>query len=193
MKQSKFLKATLIASVLIVNTFSLIAAETVKESITKTIHSAGEEIEDSVITSKVKIALLIHRSTSTVRTEVITKNAVVTLFGTVQNNAEKELLTKLVEDIHGVKGVQNKMTIAKSDASSTTAEKFEDSVITSKVKMALVLNRSTSASRTIVSTKDEIVTVSGIAKNNAEKELVTKVVEDVDGVNSVVNNMTVEQ
>ena len=62
MKQSKFLKATLVASVLIVNTFPLIAAETVKESITKSIHSAGEEIEDSAITSKVKIALLIRKA-----------------------------------------------------------------------------------------------------------------------------------
>lgn len=193
MKQSKFLKATLVASILIVNTFPLIAAETVKESITKSIHSAGEEIEDSAITSKVKIALLIHRSTATVRTEVITKNAVVALYGTVQNDAEKELITKLVEDIHGVKAVQNKMTIAKLDTKPSVVEKIEDSVITSKVKMALVLNRSTSASRTTVSTTDSVVTVSGIAKNNAEKELVTKVVEDVEGVNSVVNNMTVEQ
>mgnify|MGYP001444921118 CR=1 FL=1 len=34
--------------------------------------------------------------------------------------------------------------------------------------------------------------MSGIAKNAAEKSLVTKLVNDIDGVSSVVNNMTIE-
>ena len=192
MKQSKFLKATLVASVLIVNTFPLIAAQAVSQTVTEK-HSVGETLEDATITSKVKMALLIHRSTSTFRTEVITTDGVVVLNGTVQNKSEQDLITKIAEDVHGVKSVQNKMTIAKLDTKPTMGEKLEDSVITSKVKMVLVLNRSTSASRTTVITTDSVVTVSGIAKNNAEKELVTKVVEDVEGVNKVVNNMTVEQ
>jgi osmotically-inducible protein OsmY len=36
-----------------------------------------------------------------------------------------------------------------------------------------------------------VVTVSGIAKNAAEKSLVTKLVTDIDGVGSVINNMTI--
>jgi osmotically-inducible protein OsmY len=36
-----------------------------------------------------------------------------------------------------------------------------------------------------------VVTLSGIAKNAAEKSLVTKLATDVNGVSSVVNNMTV--
>jgi osmotically-inducible protein OsmY len=37
-----------------------------------------------------------------------------------------------------------------------------------------------------------VVTVSGEAKNPAEKDLVTKLVSDVKGVKSVVNNMEVK-
>jgi hyperosmotically inducible protein len=37
-----------------------------------------------------------------------------------------------------------------------------------------------------------VVTVSGVAKNAAEKSLVTKLASDVVGVLSVVNDMTVE-
>jgi osmotically-inducible protein OsmY len=33
--------------------------------------------------------------------------------------------------------------------------------------------------------------VSGIAKNDAEKSLVTKLASDINGVTSVINNMTV--
>ena len=52
-------------------------------------------------------------------------------------------------------------------------------------------HRSTSALKTKVSTTDGVVTVSGIAKNAAEKSLVTKLVTDIDGVGSVINNMTI--
>jgi osmotically-inducible protein OsmY len=58
--------------------------------------------------------------------------------------------------------------------------------------MALLFHRSTSALKTSVTTKDGIVTLSGKAANGAEKDLATKLVEDIHGVNSVVNNMTRE-
>ncbi len=45
--------------------------------------------------------------------------------------------------------------------------------------------------KTKVSTTEGVVTLSGMAKNAAEKSLVTKLVTDIDGVNSVVNNMTI--
>ena len=101
------------------------------------------------------------------------------------------MITKLVEDIQGVKSVENKMTILK-EKTSTVGEKLDDSVITAKVKMALVIHRSTGVLRTSVTTNDAVVTVSGKALNIAEKELVSKVIEDVDGVKSVVNEMNIE-
>ena len=55
----------------------------------------------------------------------------------------------------------------------------------------MLSHHSTSALRTAVTTVDGIVTVSGIAKNDAEKSLVTKLVTDINGVTSVVNNMTI--
>ncbi len=35
------------------------------------------------------------------------------------------------------------------------------------------------------------MTLTGVAKNDAEKSLVTKLVTDIDGVVNVVNNMTI--
>ena len=57
--------------------------------------------------------------------------------------------------------------------------------------MSLLSHHSTSALKTKVETTDGVVTLSGIAKNAAEKSLVTKLVTDVNGVSSVVNNMTI--
>jgi osmotically-inducible protein OsmY len=55
----------------------------------------------------------------------------------------------------------------------------------------LLSHRSTSALKTKVETTDGVVTLSGIAKNAAEKSLVTKLVTDIDGVTSVINNMSI--
>jgi osmotically-inducible protein OsmY len=55
----------------------------------------------------------------------------------------------------------------------------------------LLSHHSTSAMHTTVSTTDGVVTLSGIAKNDAEKSLVTKLVTDINGVTSVINNMTI--
>ncbi|MFA7090721.1 MAG: BON domain-containing protein [Arcobacteraceae bacterium] len=190
MRKTVFLKAAIVASVLIVHSVPVFAAEVAKETITQPKPTVVEQIDDTFITSQVKMALLLHRSTSSFQTDITTTDGVVVIEGTVQKSAQRELITKIVEDVHGVKSIQNKMTIAKE--TPTIGEKIGDSALTGKVKMALVLHRSTGVLRTSVTTNDAVVTVSGIARNSAEKELVTKVVEDVDGVKSVVNTMTIE-
>ena len=97
-------------------------------------------------------------------------------------------------NVEGVKEVKNEMTIAKTPkvAERTVQEKIDDASITAQVKMALLTHRSTSVLKTSVATKDGIVLVAGKAKNTAEKDLITKLVSDIHGVDTVVNDMTVE-
>jgi len=57
------------------------------------------------------MTLLYHRSTSALNTSVTTKKSVVTLGGKASNAAELDLATKLANDVNGVKGVKNRMTI----------------------------------------------------------------------------------
>ena len=74
---------------------------------------------------------------------------------------------------------------------ATIGDKIDDASITAQVKSSLLSHRSTSSLHTTVSTTDGVVTVTGIAKNNAEKSLVTKLATDINGVTSVINNMTI--
>jgi osmotically-inducible protein OsmY len=83
---------------------------TVTKTLKKT-QTVGEKIDDASITAQVKMTLLYHRSTSALHTEVKTKNGVVTLGGKAKNAAEKELAAKFANDVNGVKGVENRMTI----------------------------------------------------------------------------------
>jgi osmotically-inducible protein OsmY len=151
------------------------------------------EHSDTWISVKVKSALLFHRNVSATGTTVYVKDGIVTLQGEASSLAQKELTTEYVRDVDHVKGVKNEMTVAATPAApdSTIGEKIDDASITAQVKSSLMSHRSTSALHTTVSTSDGVVTLSGIAKNDAEKTLVTKLAADINGVNSVINNMTI--
>jgi osmotically-inducible protein OsmY len=151
------------------------------------------EHSDTWITMKVKSALLFHRNVSATGTTVYTKDGVVTLQGVASSQAQKELTTEYVKDVDNVKEVKNSMTIAATQATAdaTVGDKIDDASITAQVKSSLLSHHSTSAIHTTVSTTDGVVTVGGIAKNDAEKSLVTKLATDINGVTSVINNMTI--
>ena len=152
------------------------------------------EKSDAWISTKVKTTLLFHSSVSAM-TEVSTKDGIVTLKGDADNQAQKDLTTEYAKDVEGVKDVKNEMTVSKTSKKTprTTGEKIDDASITAQVKMTLLFHRSTSALNTKVETKHGVVTLSGKAGNAAEKDLVTKLVNDVKGVKSVKNQMTIEK
>ncbi|MDD5525423.1 MAG: BON domain-containing protein [Smithella sp.] len=79
--------------------------------IAKKKRTVGEKIDDASITAQVKMTLLYHRSTSALNTSVKTKRGVVTLSGNADSAAEKDLASKYANDVNGVKGVNNRMTI----------------------------------------------------------------------------------
>ena len=153
------------------------------------------EHSDTWIGMKVKSALLFHRNVSATGTDVYVKDGIVTLQGEASSLAQKELTTEYAKDVDNVKEVKNNMTIAKTPAipSETIGEKIDDASITAEVKSSLLSHRSTSVLKTSVETTDGVVTLTGIAKNDAEKSLVTKLVTDINGVKSVVNNMVIEE
>jgi len=151
------------------------------------------EHSDTWIGWKVKSALLFHRDVSATGTTVDVKDGVVILTGVANSMAQKELTTEYAKDVDNVKDVDNNMTVALNPATpdGTMSDKIDDASITAEVKSSLLSHHSTSALHTSVSTADGVVTVSGIAKNDAEKSLVTKLATDINGVTSVVNNMTI--
>lgn len=153
------------------------------------------ENSDTWISMKVKSALLYRRNVSGIRTEVYVKDGIVTLKGEAANQAQKDLTAEYAKDITGVTSVNNEMTVAAAAAQpdQTVGEKIDDASITAQVKATLLAHRSTGVLRTKVETTDGVVTLSGPARNSAEKALVTKLATDINGVKSVVNNMTTDQ
>ncbi len=148
------------------------------------------EHSDAWITMKVKTVLAFHKHVSATGTEVNTKDGVVTLTGKADTLAEKQLTGEYAKDIEGVTEVRNDLVVAKSNR-RTLGDKVDDTSITAQVKSTLLFHKSTSMLATKVSTLNGVVSLNGEAKNAAEKDLVTKLVEDIHGVQSVHNRMTV--
>jgi len=158
---------------------------------------AGESPEknsDLWLTQQVKNTLALHRSMNPEGTEVSTKDGTVLLGGEASSLAQKELTAEYAGDVDGVKGVTNKMTVAKEPAKAerTILEAIDDSSISAQIKLSLLTHRSTSAVRTEIKTLDGAVTVNGVADNAAERKLVTKLVNDLHGGSSVTNHMTIK-
>ena len=114
--------------------------------------------------------------------------------GEASSQAQKELTAEYAKDVEGVKDVKNEMTMSPTPKTTTeyVIESIDDASITAQVKMTLLYHRSTSALSTKVETNEGVVTLNGKAKNAAEKELVTKLVNDIKGVRSINNQMTIE-
>jgi len=75
--------------------------------------TVSEKIDDASITSQLKYALLSHKATSALKTKVTTNDGVVSISGEAASDAEKSLVTKLAEDVRGVKSVTNDMVVKK--------------------------------------------------------------------------------
>lgn len=150
---------------------------------------------DALLRDKVKSALMFHRSVNAEKTKVDVKDGLVTLRGTATSQAQKDLTTSYARDVNGVNDVNNEMTVSNPEDNllpTAIVEKIDDASITAQVNMALLFHRSTSFLHTTVETKRGVVTIGGKARNEAEADLVTKLVSDIHGVKNVINRMIIE-
>jgi osmotically-inducible protein OsmY len=150
------------------------------------------EHSDAWIALKIRSRLLVKGNVSAANTTVTVKDGVVTLAGTADNMAQKELTEVYAKEIDWVKSVKNEIVVKANPAGTETlGEKIDDASITTQVKYALLSHKSTSALKTKATTSDGVIVITGVAGSDAEKSLVTKLAQDVRGVKSVSNNMTV--
>jgi osmotically-inducible protein OsmY len=157
------------------------------------VKSEYPEHSDEWIALKIRGELLVKANVSATSTKVDVRDGIVTLSGTVQNRAQKDLTEIYAKEIDNVKAVRNELVIvAPAPGSTTVGDDMDDASITSQVKYSLLSHRSTSALSTKVITENAVVNITGVADSDAEKALVTKLAQDTRGVKSVVNDMTVK-
>ncbi len=157
----------------------------------------GTVVEDATITASVKSKLLWNSNTSGLKVNVDTQNGKVALSGTAETAASRELAGRLASNTRGVTVVDNQLrvepgtgTVAKATTgskpgASESQEPVSDAWVTAKVKSTLLLSRSVDGMDISVETRNGMVSLSGTADSDAEKDLAVELAKDVRGVKQV--------
>lgn len=155
--------------------------------------TAGGMLDDSVITTKVRTALLTDTQTAGkgADTSVETRKGQVLLSGFVDSQAQADREVQLAKAVEGVKSVDSQLLV--KDGKSTAGNELDDSVITVKVKAALVGDDRTRGDNIAVTTNKGVVQLDGFVGNADEQARAAAVARNVEGVQSVVNDTHLKQ
>jgi hyperosmotically inducible protein len=158
---------------------------------TRTQKTAGEQFDDSVLTVKVKAALVDNPVTKARNVDVEVFRGIVQLNGFVDSAAERAQATVAARSVPGVKDVRNNLQVGGGTRSAGTV--VDDAVVTSRVKAALLASEATKGHQINVETRDGAVQLSGFVDNAAAKTAAEREARAIDGVRSVRNEIDVKR
>jgi hyperosmotically inducible protein len=160
-------------------------------SATRTQQSAGEVVDDSVLTAKVKTALIEDPVTKAGQIDVETYRGVVQLAGVVDSQEAKARAVELARAVSGVQEVRNDLRVG--DADQSVGQAIDDGVITTQVKAKLIADSRTDAYKINVETQGGVVQLSGFVDNDEAKRTAGDVARSVSGVRDVDNDLEIRQ
>ena len=150
---------------------------------------------DPGITTAVKTRLAADDTVKAYKIDVDTKDAVVTLNGTVETVAAKTRAVEVARATKGVTNVVDQLTVAPPPVATSGAgealEPLTDPVITAAVKSSLLADPYSSGLKIDVDTDKAIVTLKGTVSTPEEKTRAEEVAKNTKGVSSVVNDLKV--
>jgi hyperosmotically inducible protein len=160
-------------------------------SATRTQQSAGEVVDDSVLTAKVKTALIEDPVTKAGQIDVETYRGVVQLAGLVDSPEAKSRAAELARAVSGVQDVRNDLRVG--DADQSVGQAIDDGTITTQVKAKLIADSRTDAYKINVDTQGGVVQLSGFVDNDEARRTAGEVARSVSGVRDVDNDLEIRQ
>ena len=169
------------------NSMSLTTAATAPPAGT----TVGTEIDDSVVTTRVKSALLADPDVKSFDIKVETRKGQVQLSGFVDTQKRIDSAIALVGRVEGVKGVENGMSV--KEGRVTVGNVVDDGIVTTRVKSALLADPDVKSFDIAVVTRKGEVQLSGYVDNRAQIGRAMDVAGAVDGVKRVGNEMSIKK
>lgn len=151
----------------------------------------GNEIDDTVVTARVKSALMADPKINSYDFKLETRKGDVLLSGFVDNQAQLDLATATVRAVPGVKSIQNNVALKAADAS--VGNKVDDGITTGKVKAALLAEPSIHSLDIHVVTRIDEVQLSGFVNNRQQMDRAMQIAAATEGVRHVSNEMKLKQ
>ncbi|MGP1676823.1 MAG: BON domain-containing protein [Burkholderiales bacterium] len=153
--------------------------------------TVGTEIDDSVVTARVKSALLADHDAKSFEIKVETRKGEVQLSGFVDTQQRIDNAIALTRNVEGVKGVENGMTL--KDGKATVGNTVDDGIVTAKVKSALLADPDVKSFDIAIVTRKGEVQLSGFVDNQGQINRAIDIARGVEGVQSINNEMSVKK
>ncbi|MFA9274921.1 MAG: BON domain-containing protein [Candidatus Aquirickettsiella gammari] len=151
----------------------------------------GTEVDDAVLTAKVKSAMLADEYVKSLDIKVETFKADVMLSGFVDTQAQMDRSVEVAKAVMGVRNVNNKLSL--KDGTQSVGNKIDDTVITTSVKAAMLADPIMKSREVSVVTMKGEVQLSGYVDSETQISHATDIAKAVNGVVNVVNNMSVKK
>lgn len=153
--------------------------------------TVGTEVDDLVTTTKVITALTSNKDVKSLDIKVRTRKGEVMLSGFADNQAQIDLVVTVVKGIEGVKALDNQLSLKQGKQS--VGNKIDDSVITTKVKSALLADPVMKSMDVLVTTRNGEVQLSGFVDNEVQISHAVDIAKGTNGVGNVVNHMSIKK
>ena len=153
--------------------------------------TVGTALDDTVVTTRVKSALLSDQEVKGFDIKVETRKGTVLLSGFVDTALQMNRAIATAKTIEGVQAVDNGITLR--TGSETAGNKLDDVVLTTKVKSALVADAAIKSAQIGVVVRKGEVQLSGFVDTQSQIDQAIAVAKSVDGVSGVVNEMSVKK
>jgi len=151
--------------------------------------SLGDAIDDTVVTTRIKSALMANPEINSYDFKVSTREGEVLLSGFVDSQAQLDLALDTVRAVEGVKTVKN--NVALKIGSATLGNKVDDGITTARVRAALLADSSIKSLDIRVVTRLETVQLSGFVTNQQQMDRAMQLAAAVQGVRQVSNEMRI--
>ena len=152
--------------------------------------TVGMEIDDTVVTTRVKAALLEDKDVKGLDIKVETRKGVVQLSGFVDSRVQADRALAIARAAEGSKGAEDAMTLKEGVVS--VGNQVDDGVVTTKVKSALLSDPSIKSFDIGVVTRKGEVQLSGFVASQAQIDHALTVARSVEGVRAVINQLAIK-
>lgn len=153
--------------------------------------SVGTELDDSVITTRVKSALLGDADIKSFDFKVETRKGEVQLSGFVDSQAQLDRAVTVARAVEGVKSIDSKVTM--KGAATTMGNQVDDGMVTTKVKAALLADANVKSFDIAVVTRKGEVQLSGFVDNQGQIDRALEVARGITGVSAVGNELSIKK
>ncbi|MGP9803001.1 BON domain-containing protein [Rheinheimera sp. NSM] len=154
--------------------------------------------KDAWIDGKAETTLLLNGNLNSFDINTDVKNGAVTLTGKVENEVDKALAEELIENLDGVTGVDNQLTVVASGNKGNKAgdkdnSGLKDAKIATVVKTRLLFESEVSGTAIDVDAENGVVTLQGEVDSAAEKDLAVAIAKNTADVSRVIDKLQVAQ